>query len=124
MRKLSSIVLLATAAIFLFGAASSKFDEPAGQKVFVDQKCMTCHSVEPANLISKSTKKDIPDLSKIEGELDADFLKLYLMKKEKLHDKDHPMAFKGSEDDLASIVDWIIELNKKLETKESEQTEE
>lgn len=112
MKNIFSIVLFSVTVVFIFGAASTyKIDDPAGLKVFNDQKCITCHSVEAVELISKNKKTDIPDLSKLEGELDADFLKSYLKKEAKLHDKNHSATFKGTDEDLAAIVDWIISLN-------------
>lgn len=124
MKNIVSLVLFAVTAIFIFGAASTyTFDEPAGLKVFNDQKCITCHSVEAVELISKNKKTDIPDLSKLEGELDADFLKSYLKKQAKLHDKDHATAFKGSEEELAAVVDWIISLNSSGSEKEEPKEE-
>jgi cytochrome c2 len=91
-----------------FSLAQDK--EPAGQKVFVEKKCGTCHSVESAGLTSK--KKDAVDLSNV-GVNKADLLTKYLKKEAKISDKDHKIAFKGSDEELKNLVSWFQTLKKK-----------
>lgn len=116
MKYLISYLLFIFAIVALYGAAYSvDKDEHPGQKVFVDQNCISCHSVEAVGLISKS-KKVNPDLSKHEGELDKDFWISYMKKEAKINDKNHPPTFKGTDEELNDFVDWFIMLNTKTET--------
>lgn len=120
MKYLISYLLFIIAIVALYGAAYSvNKEEHPGQKVFVDQKCISCHSVEAVGLISKS-KKDNPDLSKYEGELDKDFFINYMKKEVKINDKAHPAAFKGTDEELNDFVDWFIILNTKAPATEGE----
>lgn len=115
MKYLITYLLFIFAIVALYGAAYSlNIDEHPGQKVFVDQKCGSCHSVEAVGLISKS-KKDNPDLSKYDGELDKDFFVKYMKKEAKINDVAHPTSFKGTDEELNDFVDWFIMLNTKTE---------
>jgi len=91
-----------------FSLAQDK--EPAGKKVFIDKKCGSCHSVETAGITSK--KKDAVDLSNA-GSNKADVLTKYLKKEAKIDNKDHKIAFKGSDEELKSLVSWLETLKKK-----------
>jgi mono/diheme cytochrome c family protein len=92
--------------VLLFGFAYSfGADEPDGKKIFVEKKCISCHSVESAGIESK--KKNADDLSKVGDSKKADFLEKYLTKKEKINDKEHKTAFKGTEEELKAISKWL-----------------
>lgn len=87
-----------------------------GKKLFVDKKCASCHTVETAGIESK--KKDASDLSEVGAERSAEFLLKYLKKEAKLEGKEHKPAFKGTDEELNIIVDWLETL--KGDTKKSE----
>jgi cytochrome c553 len=85
--------------------------DPAGKQVFMDKKCNSCHTVETAGVTSK--KKDASDLSTTGDTYNADFLKKYLMKEEKIEDTAHKTAFKGTDQELDDLVKWIESLKAK-----------
>jgi cytochrome c553 len=108
MKKSASILL-----VFFFLVLSSSLtgqtqDHP-GKKIFMDSKCQTCHSIESQNLTTKA-KKSV-DLSNVGAIYRANFLEKYLMKQEKLNDKQHPQAFKGSNEDLHQLAEFLQTLN-------------
>jgi len=57
---------------------------------------------------NKSPNNKATDLSKIEIKYDRDFLTKYLHKEEKINDKKHPVAFKGTDEDLNVIIGLIL----------------
>lgn len=95
--------------ILFIGTVSAQTKEHPGKKVFVDSKCQTCHTVESHELTSKSKKA--VDLSNVGGVYRANFLEQFLVKKEKINNKMHVQAFKGSNDDLHNLAEWLQTLN-------------
>jgi hypothetical protein len=91
---------------FAFTIADEKSDD--GKKVFVDNKCNMCHTVTVAGIESK--KSDATDLSVVGKDRTTEFLTKYLKKEAKLDDKDHKSSFKGTDEDLAKLVDWLSTL--------------
>jgi hypothetical protein len=91
---------------FAFTIADEKSDD--GKKVFVDNKCNMCHTVNVAGIESK--KSDATDLSVVGKDRTTEFLTKYLKKEAKLDDKDHKSSFKGTDEDLAKLVDWLSTL--------------
>lgn len=91
---------------FAFTIANDSGDD--GKKIFVDNKCAMCHTVQSAGIESK--KSDAVDLSTVGTDKTEEFLMKYLKKDAKLNDKDHKSSFKGSEADLKILVDWLLTL--------------
>jgi mono/diheme cytochrome c family protein len=91
---------------FAFTIADEKSDD--GKKLFVDNKCNMCHTVTVAGIESK--KSDASDLSTTGKDRTVEFLTKYLKKEAKLDDKDHKSSFKGTDEDLAKLVDWLSTL--------------
>jgi len=91
---------------FAFTIADQSSDD--GKKVFVDNKCNMCHIVKSAGIESK--KSDAVDLSTVGKDKTVEFLTKYLKKEAKLNEKDHKSSFKGSEEDLTKLVEWLSTL--------------
>ena len=91
---------------FAFTIADDKSDD--GKKVFVDNKCNMCHTVTSAGIESK--KSDAVDLSTVGKDRTVEFLTKYLKKEAKLNDKDHKSSFKGTEEELTKLVEWLSTL--------------
>ncbi len=47
---------------------------------------------------------------------DAEFIAKYITKKEKIEDKEHKVAMKGSDEEIKAVAEWLASL-KSLETK-------
>jgi mono/diheme cytochrome c family protein len=105
------ILVLSIVALYGFAYAIAGNDEPEGKKIFVDNKCNMCHTIKSVGIESK--KSDATDIVQLEKEKNAEFWMNYLMKKEKLNGKDHKTAFKGKEEDLKKLVDWLMTLTDK-----------
>jgi hypothetical protein len=91
---------------FAFTIADEKSDD--GKKVFVDNKCNMCHTVTVAGIESK--KSDASDLSVVGKDRTVEFLTKYLKKEAKLNDKDHKSSFKGTDEELTILVEWLSTL--------------
>lgn len=87
-------------------------DADAGKKIFLAQKCNTCHGIEAAGIEAKikSEKMMGPDLTKVAGERDAEWLAQYLKKEADLDGKKHSKAFTGSDEELQQLIDWFESL--------------
>ncbi|MCE1188969.1 MAG: cytochrome c [Ignavibacteria bacterium] len=108
MKNVLLYLLTAVMIVALYGAAFANTpDEPAGKKVFTDAKCSACHSVQTAGIEAKMKKKDTPDLGGIVTKKNAELVKKYLVKQEKINDKNHPAQFKGTPEELAKLVEWL-----------------
>ena len=92
---------------------------PAGQQVFVAQKCQMCHTVysvgigEPPAEDAKEEEEAAagpPDLSLAGTGRTAEWLSLFLQKKEALNEKKHMMTFKGADEELAALTNWLLTL--------------
>jgi mono/diheme cytochrome c family protein len=91
---------------FAFTIADEKSDD--GKKLFVDNKCNMCHTVTSAGIESK--KSDAVDLSTVGKDRTVEFLTKYLKKEAKLNDKDHKASFKGTDEELTKLVEWLSTL--------------
>ncbi len=102
-------------AIGLIGVTLVQFaysQEKTGKTIFEDAKCTACHGVASQGIEAKKKSDKNPDLSKLTEGHDADFFIKYLKKEETLNSKKHPVAFKGSDEDLKTMVDWFIQISK------------
>ena len=102
------LFISAIVALFAFAFSFSQSSELDGKQIFENSKCIKCHSVESLEITSK---KDEPvDLSNVGASGDAEFLKKYLLKEETRNDKKHKTKFKGSDEELNALVDWLLTL--------------
>ncbi len=141
MKKLLIIALAVSVLCVLLAGASFAVEAeeveakevavPAGQQVFVAQKCQMCHTVfsagigEPPAEDAKEEEEEEaegpPDLSLAGTGRTAEWLSLFLQKKEALNEKKHMMKFKGTDEELAVLANWILTL--KAVEKEAPKTE-
>jgi cytochrome c5 len=101
-------LIVAIVALYGFAFTIANQGDVDGKKVFVDNKCNMCHTVKSVGIESK--KSDATDLSTVGKDKTKEFLMKYLKKETKLNDKDHKSSFKGSEDELKTLVDWLLTL--------------
>ena len=110
MKNIMIYIALVVTIVALYGFAFTIANQGDvdGKKVFVDSKCNMCHTVKSVGIESK--KSDAIDLSTVGKDKTTEFLMKYLKKETKLNDKDHKSSFKGSEDELKTLVDWLLTL--------------
>ena len=113
MKNIFVYILFVFLIVALYGFAYSFAQDKGtdGKKIFEAQKCNMCHSVTVAGITSK--KKDAIDLSTVGSTYKADFLTKYIKKDAKIKDVAHKVAFKGNDEETASLVKWLVSLKKK-----------
>lgn len=113
-------IVLSIGAVFTTTVSAICFSETSiaqggadGKKIFLDQKCNSCHSITAQGIPVKQVEgeekneKDPPDLSALGLERNADWIAKYLMKKESIKGEKHPKKFKGNEADLTAISQYL-----------------
>ncbi len=85
-------------------------EEKSGKDIFVNGKCNACHAIKSQGIESKMADK-YPDLSNVGNKnIEADVIKKFLNKETDLNGKKHAVKFKGSEEELNILVDWLLTL--------------
>jgi hypothetical protein len=111
MKNVALYLLFVLSVIALYGFAFSMPGDAPGKKIFVDSKCTMCHSVTAAEITSK--KKDASDLSTLSADMTSDFLTKYLKKEEAIDGEKHKTSFKGTDEELTQLVDWLLTFKEK-----------
>lgn len=108
MKTLKSIIAIVIVS-FLFTSMITA-EGPSGKDIFVNSKCNTCHAIKSQGITSKQADK-YPDLSNV-GNVDItpENLTKYLNKEFDINGKKHPVKFKGTEDELKTLVGWLLTL--------------
>lgn len=101
-----TLVLAFVASFITFATAEEKKD---GKTLFTDAKCMNCHGISALQITATNAKSKAPDLSTVGDHLKADFLAKYLVKEEKLNEKNHPVKYASAET-LPTLVEWLMTL--------------
>ena len=76
-----------------------------------EKNCGECHGVEVAD-ITPTTKVDAdrgPDLTGLSERYESDWLSKYVMQEAEIEGKSHKKKFKGSDEELQVLVDWLLE---------------
>ncbi len=102
-------------AIFVAGITLAQFANAqdaakTGKTIFEESKCTACHGIESQGVAAKKKSDKVPDLGKMHSH-DKDFLAKYLKKEEVMNGKKHAVPFKGSDDDLTTMVNWLVEVS-------------
>jgi cytochrome c5 len=87
--------------------------DKTGKTIFEESKCTACHSITSQGIEAKKKSDKTPDLSKLTEGHDADFFMKFLKKEETMNNKKHAIAFKGSDEDLKMMIDWLVSINGK-----------
>lgn len=111
MKTLKSVIAIVVVS-FLFTTMITA-ESPTGKDIFVNSKCNTCHAIKSQDITSKQADK-YPDLSNVGDKgITAENLVKYLNKEFDINGKKHPVKFKGTEDELKTLVDWLLTLKEK-----------
>jgi mono/diheme cytochrome c family protein len=121
MWKLTLVSMGMGMALICATAAPAKAEDAAGLKLFKQGKCVQCHSIDAlkitkvksdgddddAVLDENGKKIDPPDLSGVGKDHDAAWFAKWLKKEVEVDGHKHKKKYKGSEDDLKVITEWI-----------------
>ena len=112
MKKL--ITLLSVSSVLIMFAISfnvNAFDEPDGKQVFEDEKCNLCHDVSTVGIEAKTKSEKLkgPDLVNLAEVYEAEWIAKYVKKEADKEGKTHKKPFKGTDEELQALVDWLLE---------------
>lgn len=102
-------VLLLFAWVAWVAPATAVAEELDGKALFVEtHKCNMCHGVPAAEIESK-TKSESMKGADLGGKIEAEFDKLaaFMRNEAELDGAKHKKPFKGSDEELQAIVDWL-----------------
>lgn len=115
----TAVGLLLAAAIVLtwsFAAAvPSPMSSEDGKATFMKAGCNTCHAVSAAGIEAKMKAGPMKgtDLTDVGSRHTAEWIAQYVRKEETLNGKSHAKAFKGTDEELQTLLDWLLEQNSK-----------
>lgn len=102
-------------------AAPAKAEDSAGLKLFKQNKCTQCHSIDSLKISKVKSdddeddakdengkKLEPPDLSGAGKDHDAAWFAKWLKKEVEVDGHKHKKKFKGSEEELKVVSDWIV----------------
>lgn len=118
------IVLLSSFALFFLCISTiinaQQVEEAKGKILFKESKCVGCHSIASQGFVKKG-KSSAPDLSEVGSKhSDIEWLKKYLTKQEVMNDTKHAISFKGNDEELQILVEWLSNLKKESAIENSE----
>lgn len=112
MKKLiKTLPIFGVLILFVISFNASAFDEPDGKEVFEDEKCNLCHSVSTQDIKAKTKNENMmgPDLVNLADNYEADWIVKYIKKEAKKEGHSHMKPFKGTDEELQALVDWLLE---------------
>jgi cbb3-type cytochrome oxidase cytochrome c subunit len=115
MKKLSCLQIVSGFFLLLAVAfMNSAYAEDApGKKIFIANKCNTCHSIESQAITKTLASSKAPDLSTVGTEHNADWIAKYISKQETKNEKKHIKGWTGTKEDLQTVAKWLESLKKK-----------
>jgi|GEM_PF-393510 cbb3-type cytochrome oxidase cytochrome c subunit len=132
------MVAVSAVALLAWSHVSWAEKTPDGKPVFLKYKCNMCHSIEAIQVEKKAlpdegettSKLKPPDLSSVGLDKKADWIALFMQKKEKLDGELHPKMFRGTSSELKTLTAWLETMKapkkekaEKAEVKESKAEE-
>ena len=111
MKYLKSIIVALV--LVGFGYAVLPAEEgTTGQDIFMAKKCNLCHGIKTLEIQGKDK---FPDLSYVgdNAELNKEFLTKFLEKETELNGKKHAIKVKATDEELSTLVDWLLTLKEK-----------
>lgn len=116
---LTASFFLAFFAVVLSTIIAQQSEEPKGKILFKEYKCVSCHAIESQGYVKKG-KSSAPDLSNVGSKhSDVEWLKKYLTKQETMNDVKHAISFKGNDEELKTLGEWLTTLKKESAPKDS-----
>ena len=103
-------VVLSGFGLLILLAQTGQGSNPKGKMIFTEQ-CVQCHSVSEAGIKAKnpSAGGKSEDLSKGLSGLSSRGITTFIKKGTTSKGKSHTKPFKGSDEELQALVDWLLE---------------
>jgi mono/diheme cytochrome c family protein len=100
--------LIVGALLLLLALPATGADSP-GKTAFLAQKCNLCHGVEAEGIEAKTSSEKLkgPDLTLVASRHDAEWIAKFVKREIQQNGADHKKEFKGSDEELQAIIDWL-----------------
>lgn len=109
MKYLTLLILIAAVTVLALPATFAAEGADA-KALFVDtHKCNMCHGVAAADIEAKTKSEKMmgPDLSGFKTDKDMAEIAAFIRKEADLDGESHKKEFKGTDEELKAIVDWL-----------------
>ncbi len=109
MKNLLALAAILAAAVILVPTVAAEEPTLDGEALFTTtHKCNMCHAV-PAAEIEAKTKSEKMKGGDLGGKIEGEFAEIaaYVRKEGELDGKSHKKPFKGTDEELQSIIDWL-----------------
>lgn len=94
--------------------ASADTADGSGREIFEEAKCARCHAVASLDIESQmKPPMGGPTLDEVKTERTVAWLRNYLKGSEELNGKAHLFRWRGTDEQLTALVDWLLELREK-----------
>lgn len=102
---LTAALVFASISLLQAGAGSQ------GQEIFLAKKCNLCHAVSTVGIEAKTKLEAMagPDLKGVASRHEAAWIGSYLQKECELNGAQHKNKFKGTDEELKTLIDWLLE---------------
>ncbi len=95
--------------LVLFSTAFGS-DQTEGQNLFMGKGCNYCHAVPDSGIEATTSIEPLKsNLVGLSQRFEKTWLENYLRKKTDLNGEPHRKAFKGPDQELRTIIDWLFE---------------
>jgi len=112
-KRIFAGIAISLAFLVLSVAIARAEDVPAGQKLFLDKKCNTCHSIDSVKITKKLATSKAPDLSNVGSERNAEWITKWMNKEVELNGKKHTPTWSGTPEEQKTLVEWVASLKTK-----------
>jgi cytochrome c551/c552 len=110
---MKALVAISVAALVLVIGTAPVSYAADGKALFVEKKCNLCHAVDSQGIQKTSEKMKGAELSDAGNTgKSADWLKKFLKQEELKEGEKHKRKWKGTDEELDTIVNWVLTLKK------------
>lgn len=107
MKTLKSILAAMLVVVLFAGILTAQ--TKTGKDIFLEAKCNTCHPISTEDITTKGKALDLANYG--EKQKSTDEIKQYLNKENDMgKGKNHPVKFKGTDEDFNQLVGWLSTL--------------
>jgi mono/diheme cytochrome c family protein len=109
MKKLSTLILITVATFVALPALAADGGGDAKTLFVETHKCNLCHGVSAAGVEAKTKSEKMagPDLSGFHPDKSAAEIAAFLRKESEKDGQEHKKEFKGTDEELQAILDWL-----------------
>ena len=83
-----------------------------GKEAYLKARCDRCHAIASQEIDATTNSERMlgPDLGEMSAERSVDWIVRYVKKEVDIDDKTHRFTFKGTDEDLQTIAEWLVGL--------------